>query len=69
LHPNNFNRDSNFMLSQAWYALINILKKLSNTQMKRSREDKEQEMKRHQVQTEAGGGATMTEDGHSTDDG
>jgi hypothetical protein len=28
LHPNNFNRDSGFMLSQAWHPLINVLKKV-----------------------------------------
>jgi hypothetical protein len=28
LHPNNFNRDSRFMLSQALHPLINILKKV-----------------------------------------
>jgi hypothetical protein len=27
LHPNSFNRDSGFMLSQAWHPLINVLKK------------------------------------------
>jgi hypothetical protein len=28
LHPNNFNRDSGFMLSQAWHSLINVLEKV-----------------------------------------
>jgi hypothetical protein len=28
LHPNNFNRDSGFLLSQAWHLLINVLKKV-----------------------------------------
>jgi hypothetical protein len=41
--------------------------------MRGSREDTEQELKRRQdkrngVQTEAGGGATIAEDGHSTDE-
>jgi hypothetical protein len=30
LHPNNFNRDNGFMLSQAWYPLINVLHKANN---------------------------------------
>jgi hypothetical protein len=44
-----FNRDSRFMLSQAWHPLINVLKRLINTQINGSREDTEQGMKRRQV--------------------
>jgi hypothetical protein len=28
LYPNNFNRDSRFMLSQAWHPLINVLQEV-----------------------------------------
>jgi hypothetical protein len=48
------------------------LKMLRNTRMNGSREDTEQELKRqqvkqHRVWTEARGGPTMAEDGHSVD--
>jgi hypothetical protein len=76
LHANNFNRDSGFMLSQAWHPLINELQRLSDTQMNGSREGKEQEMKRRQVKgppprgSDRGRrGATRAADGHCTDNG
>jgi hypothetical protein len=35
LHPNTFNRDGGFTLSQAWYPVKNMLEKSSETPMKK----------------------------------
>jgi hypothetical protein len=37
LHTNNFNRDNGFMLSQAWYPLINLLHKRRRLERNKTR--------------------------------